>query len=355
VTVADTAAPRLTLPGDLTAEATGAGAAVDYETSATDVVDGTVPVTCTPASGSTFDVGTTTVNCSATDEAGNEATGSFTVTVADTTAPQLTVPSATTAEATGANGAAVTYAASATDSVDGLVAVTCSPASGSTFPVGTTTVNCSATDEAGNEATGSFTVAVADTTAPEITFVGGPSSGGSYSFGSVPAAPTCTASDVVSGTVPCTVSGYSSAVGKATLTATATDGAGNEASKTGVSYTVLPWTLKGFYQPVDMSGVWNTVKGGSTVPLKFEAFAGGELTDISAVKSFTQRQVACPGGALVTDAIEQTVSGGTNLRYDATGGQFIQNWATPKKPGSCYAVTMTTQDGSVTSANFALK
>ena len=38
--------------------------------------------------------------------------------------------------------------------------------------------------------------------------------------------------------------------------------------------TVLPWTLKGFYQPVDMNGVYNTVKGGSTVPLKFEIFAG---------------------------------------------------------------------------------
>ena len=40
------------------------------------------------------------------------------------------------------------------------------------------------------------------------------------------------------------------------------------------TYTVQKWTLKGFYPPVDMNGVVNTVKGGSTVPLKFEVFAG---------------------------------------------------------------------------------
>ena len=38
-----------------------------------------------------------------------------------------------------------------------------------------------------------------------------------------------------------------------------------------------------------------------------------------------------------------------------TGGQFIQNWATPKKPGSCYTVKMKTDDGSSISAGFILK
>jgi hypothetical protein len=104
-----------------------------------------------------------------------------------------------------------------------------------------------------------------------------------------------------------------------------------------------------------MGGVWNTVKGGSTVPLKFEAFAGSELTSTSAVKSFTQKAVTCPNSSATVDEIEFTTTGGTALRYDSTAGQFIQNWATPKKPGTCYTVTMTTQDGSTTSANFILK
>jgi len=78
----------------------------------------------------------------------------------DTTAPVLTLPSNMTVKATSFAGAAVTFAPTATDDVDGSVAVTCVPASGSTFALGTTTVNCSATDAAGNTATGSFTVTV---------------------------------------------------------------------------------------------------------------------------------------------------------------------------------------------------
>jgi hypothetical protein len=54
----------------------------------------------------------------------------------------------------------VTYAATASDLVDGPRPVTCAPASGSTFAIGTTTVSCSASDAHGNRATGSFTVKV---------------------------------------------------------------------------------------------------------------------------------------------------------------------------------------------------
>lgn len=67
-----------------------------------------------------------------------------------------------TATATGASGAAVDY--SAPIALDPFLAtlptVNCDPASGSTFPVGTTTVNCSATDSDGATAAASFTVSV---------------------------------------------------------------------------------------------------------------------------------------------------------------------------------------------------
>jgi hypothetical protein len=55
------------------------------------------------------------------------------------------------------------------------------------------------------------------------------------------------------------------------------------------------------------------------------------------------------------DDVELLSSGSTALRYDATAGQFIYNWQTPKKVGYCYVVTVTTADGSSISANFKLK
>jgi hypothetical protein len=54
---------------------------VTYAVTAQDAADGTVPVTCKPASGSRFKAGRTTVRCSATDTSGNTATAAFPVTV----------------------------------------------------------------------------------------------------------------------------------------------------------------------------------------------------------------------------------------------------------------------------------
>ncbi|MEK6374064.1 MAG: HYR domain-containing protein [Acidobacteriota bacterium] len=174
VTVVDTTPPALSLPANITVEATAAnGAAVTFSATATDLVDGSVTPACTAASGSTFALGTTTVNCTATDSRSNQSSGSFTVTVRDTTPPNLTVPADKTVEATSASGAVVTYTTSATDLVDGNVTPVCAPASGSTFPLGTTTVQCSATDAHGNHSNKSFLVTVRDTTAPVILGIDG--------------------------------------------------------------------------------------------------------------------------------------------------------------------------------------
>ncbi|WP_299029964.1 PxKF domain-containing protein [uncultured Thermanaerothrix sp.] len=211
-------------------------------------------------------------------------------------------------------------------------------------------------DNAGNSATAEVSGINVDLTPPSITWNGGPADGESYYFGFVPPASTCTAEDGLSGLTEagCTLSGYSTAVGTHTLTATATDKAGNTTEKTR-TYTVLAWTLKGFYQPVDMNGVYNVAKGGSTVPLKFEIFAGPtELTDTAFVRSLTYAQTACAADAL-TDEIETVATGGTSLRYDWMTGQFIFNWKTPTTPGKCYRVTMTTMDGSFLQAFFKIK
>ena len=127
-------------------------------------------IVCAPPSGSTFALGTTTVTCTATNAGGSDS-DSFNVTVVDTTAPILTLPDDITTEATSAAGAEVNYLTSATDLVDTDVAVQCTPASGDTFALGTTTVSCSATDDSGNTATGTFDVTVVDSTPPLILSV----------------------------------------------------------------------------------------------------------------------------------------------------------------------------------------
>ena len=175
VTIVDTTPPALTLPATINKGATSpAGAVVTFSATAVDLVDGSTPVFCNPPSGSTFPIGTTVVTCGSADARLNFSSGTFLVVVsADVTPPVLTLPSNITAEATSASGAVVTFTATAIDDVDGPVPVTCTPASGSTFPLGTTTVQCSAHDAHNNTAHGSFTVTVQDTTPPTIVSITG--------------------------------------------------------------------------------------------------------------------------------------------------------------------------------------
>ncbi len=78
---------------------------------------------------------------------------------ADHTPPVLALPASQSVDATTPAGAVVTFSPTATDDDDTTPLVTCVPSSG-TFPVGSTTVTCSATDLAGNTATGTFVVTV---------------------------------------------------------------------------------------------------------------------------------------------------------------------------------------------------
>jgi 2',3'-cyclic-nucleotide 2'-phosphodiesterase / 3'-nucleotidase / 5'-nucleotidase len=161
--VVDKTAPVVTVPANIAGvEAINAsGAAVTYGAATATDADPANPVaSCLPVSGSTFPLGINTVTCSATDTAGNIGTNTFTITVVDTVAPVLTVPANMTANATSAAGAIVNFAPTATDTVDLTPLVACLPASGSVFPIGPTTVNCTATDDSTNVDSDSFTVTV---------------------------------------------------------------------------------------------------------------------------------------------------------------------------------------------------
>jgi hypothetical protein len=101
------------------------------------------------------------------------------------------------------------------------------------------------------------------------------------------------------------------------------------------------------------SVIWNTVRAGSTVPLKFECFDGAtELTDPALIiQPLTAQVVACTAGA--EDAVEElAATGGTSLRYDTAAGQFIYNWQTPGTSGGCYRVSVQSKGGGSLSAYF---
>jgi hypothetical protein len=167
ITVRDTTAPRIHLPGDLLIPSTGPdGARVTFTATAEDTIDGPLTVLCRPASGSLFPIGITTVRCSASNLAGVTTTGSFNVEVTapprppDPKPPVLHLPANITTVATSSAGAIVTYVATAADPQDGAIPVTCTPAPGATFPVGTTVVQCWAMNSLNLTATESFEVRV---------------------------------------------------------------------------------------------------------------------------------------------------------------------------------------------------
>lgn len=119
--------------------------------------------------------GTTVVTYHATDAAGNaEEPHTLTVRI-DETAPTISA-SNVTADATSVNGTSVVYDASASDNLDPSPSLTCDHESGATFPVGATPVTCTATDQAGNVSTATFTVTVrgaADQIADDLSSEGG--------------------------------------------------------------------------------------------------------------------------------------------------------------------------------------
>lgn len=258
VTVQDTTPPTIPAITDVVEEATGPdGAIVNFTLpTPTDLVDPSPTISASPTSGSQFALGETTVTVTAKDFSGNEATRTFKVTVQDTTPPTLSLPADITIEGNTLGGAIVSFTATANDIVDGPVAVSCTPASGSTFGLGETTVDCSATDAAGNTANGSFKVTVVDTTPPTIdgtptdmvVEATGPS-GASVNF----AYPTAT--DIVDGSVTVNRShnsGDTFPLGETTVTFSATDASTNT-STTSFKITVRDTTAPTLSLPADIT------------------------------------------------------------------------------------------------------
>lgn len=169
----DSSPPSLTCPPVSSGNDPGlANASVAFSINADDDFDTNVTVVCSPTSGSVFSVGTSEVSCNATDDYDNSASCAFNVTVSDIEAPDVTCANdISNARASADLLFELSFAANitVTDNVDtGLVAV-CNFPSPSNFSLGTTTIECNASDTAGNTGNCSFEITVIDENAPNIT------------------------------------------------------------------------------------------------------------------------------------------------------------------------------------------
>lgn len=237
-TIKDHTPPVVTVPTGMSVEATGpGGATATFSATAKDAVDGATDVTCDPASGSTFVLGTTTVTCSSTDAAGNADAAHFTVTVQDTTAPDTRVTGTPPAGPTRQADATVTFDASDIVGVTGFecsidaaaFAGCASPTSYSDLADGTHVFRVRARDAAGNlDQTPAAVTWVVDTTPPVVTVADVTLDATSSAGASLTFAVTAADADSANPLVTCNrASGSTFAIGTTPVACSATDTAGN--------------------------------------------------------------------------------------------------------------------------------
>ncbi|MEZ4930954.1 MAG: HYR domain-containing protein [Saprospiraceae bacterium] len=165
LTVNDPINPMVTCPSNQVADAPPAQCFLAFDLPDPTITDNCSGATFTydPPSGSNFNVGTTTVTCTATDAGGNMASCMFNVTINDVTDPVANCPTTyNVGNDPGQCAAVVNFMIPApTDACPGATS-TANPPSGSTFPLGTTPVTVTATDAAGNMSSCMFNVIVTD-------------------------------------------------------------------------------------------------------------------------------------------------------------------------------------------------
>ena len=374
--IIDTAAPIISFspvaPANRVHGTSPAGAVVPYSASASDAVDTLlglpVAVSCTinglpvPSSSTTrvFPFGTTTVSCVSTDSHDNTATTSFSIVVVDTIPPVVSVPAGAVVQASSTAGAVYVFTASALDNIDGAIAAGCSPASGSTFPIGATTVTCTATDSSGNAGTASFVVTVIDTVAPALLLPANISAVATGTGTTAPVTYTASATDLGAGiAVTCTSTAGTVEVFPATqlfvigttvVTCSASDGRSNTATGT---FTVTVRQGYGVLGPLSpYQAPPKTYNNGSSIPIAWKFTLGG--VPIDSPPPLWQPQVKFVkvlnwGRSCATGGTESTLPQDTFVNTNTPGNSFFSytgpsaftwklNWDSPPQPNTCWNI-----------------
>ena len=166
ITVEDTTAPELSIPADYTAECSDE-LILDDATATDNCGEVTIEVSSETTAGDCDGSYTLTRTFTATDDAGNSSSATQTITVEDTTAPELTIPADYTAEC---DEALVMDDATASDNCsDVSITVESETIAGDAAGNYTIVRTFTATDACGNSSSASQTITVEDTTAPELS------------------------------------------------------------------------------------------------------------------------------------------------------------------------------------------
>ena len=268
INVVDTAPPNVDAGPDISVEqATAAGTEVTLSATVSDICDAGPTVIWSHGPTAVFTPGSTTVTVAATDASGNSASDTVVVTVVDTTDPVITCPADVTVEQATAAGTVVPLTATATDNSDASPTITSDELA--IYPLGTTTVTFTATDDSGNNASCSMTVTVVDTTPPVITCPADVTVEQESATGTVVPL-TATATDICD--VNPTITSDELAIyplGSTTVTFTATDASGNSVSDT-VVVNVVDTTPPELIIPDDKT-VEQETRDGTVVPLEATA------------------------------------------------------------------------------------
>jgi hypothetical protein len=294
--------------------------------------------------------GVHTYTVTATDEAGNVGSASVTYTV-DNTPPVVTI----TAPADGAYYKSSNLLALAYSVVE-LNPYTVVE-EGYSADEGEHTVIVTATDAAGNVGSDSVTYIV-DDTPPEITITI-PGDAAVYILDQVVLA-DWEATDALSGVATTTATKEpgeaidTATVGAKTFAVTATDNAGNTATKT-YTYSVV-YDFGGFLPPVSLDGR-SLFKLGSTIPVKFQLFdaVGNPVSDAVARIQVVQLSNGEPAGE-PQDAVSTSAATTGNLfRYDSTGQLYIFNLATKPLSAGSWRIIVNLNDGTSQSIDIGIK
>ena len=217
-----------------------------------------------------------------------------------------------------------------------------------------------AVDFAGNTVRATIEGISIDHEKPAITSVS-LEPGSVYTLGSGPA-PSCAASDDISGVSSCEVhvsGGSGNGVGTFTYVATATDKAGNRSTKTG-SFKVV-YRFDGFAEPITATGhqtgaATSIFKAGSNVPVKFQLKrADGSVVQAASLPVWLTPAKGAPTTAPIDQSLysDAATPGGT-FKWD--GEQYQYNWKTDKSHANFYwRIGVQLDDGQAYFANIGLR